>query len=230
VHDSDGLLVQNGRGEWLWRPLTNPRGVRVVAFQDENPKGFGLLQRDREFEHYGDLEAYYHMRPSLWVEPVGNWGAGSVRLVEIPTSNEFGDNIVAFWVPAQLPAVGEPIDFEYKLHWMSDAGPRPPIGRVISTRVAGVPGRPELRRFVIEFTGSYLSAQPADPLIESIVAVTGGAKLEQEAVVVKNRFNGAWRVAFEIRPDGSGAPVELRCFLRKGQHVLTETWSYLWNP
>ena len=230
VHDSDGLLMENGAGEWIWRPLTNPKGVRVVAFQDNNPKGFGLMQRDREFEHYSDLEAFYHQRPSAWVEPVGNWGPGSVRLVELPTKDEFGDNIVAFWVPAKLPAIGEPIEFEYKLHWLSDPVRRPPAGYVISTRVAGVPGRAELKRFVLEFAGPYLNAQPDDPAIEAVVTVGEGAKLENEAVVVKNRFTGAWRVAFEIRPDSSGHPVELRCFLHKGQHLLTETWSYLWNP
>lgn len=230
VHDSDGLLINNGAGEWIWRPLTNPKGVRVVAFQDHAPKGFGLLQRDRQFEHYSDLEAFYHLRPSLWVEPVGNWGAGSVRLVELPTRDEFGDNIVAFWVPAKLPAPGEPIEFEYNLHWLSDMGRRPPAGQTVSTRVASVPGRPGLKRFVIEFTSSYLQAQPDDPAIEAVVNVGGGAKLESPAVALKNRFNGAWRVIFEIRPDPSGSPVELRCFLHKGQHVLTETWSFLWNP
>jgi len=230
VHDSDGLLLETGAGEWVWRPLTNPKGVRVVAFQDTAPRGFGLLQRDRSFEHYGDLEAFYHQRPSLWVEPVGNWGAGSVRLVELPTKDEFSDNIVAFWVPAKLPAVGEPIEFEYDLHWMSEPGRRPPAGQAISTHVAGVPGRPELRRFVVEFMSSYLNAQPDDPEIEALVSVSGGARQEDRTVVQKNRFTGAWRVVFEIRPDPLGRPVELRCFLRKGQHVLTETWSYLWNP
>ena len=230
VHDSDGLLVQNGAGEWIWRPLTNPKGVRVVAFQDNAPKGFGLLQRDRQFEHYGDLEAFYHQRPSLWVEPVGNWGAGAVRLVELPTKDEFSDNIVAFWVPAKLPPAGEAIEFEYNLHWFSEADRRPPGGQTSSTRVAEVPGRPELRRFVVEFTSPYLSGQPDDPEIEALVAVSGGARQEHHTVVQKNRFTGAWRVVFEIRPDPSGSPVELRCFLRKGPHVLTETWSYLWNP
>lgn len=230
VHDSDGLLVENGAGEWIWRPLSNPRAVRTVAFQDNAPKGFGLLQRDRQFEHYGDLEAFYHSRPSLWVEPVGHWGAGSVRLVELPTPDEFGDNIVAYWVPAKLPPAGEPVEFEYNLHWFSDQGRRPATGQVVSTRVASVPGRPELKRFVIEFTSAYLQGQPDDPAIEARVAVEGGALLAHPAVVVKNRFNGAWRVAFEIKPDSSGRPVELRCFLRKGQHVLSETWSYLWNP
>jgi glucans biosynthesis protein len=164
------------------------------------------------------------------VEPVGNWGAGSVRLVELPTKDEFSDNIVSCWVPAKLPPAGEAIEFEYNLHWFSEADRRPPGGQTSSTRVAEVPGRPELRRFVVEFTSPYLTGQPDDPEIEALVAVSGGARQEHHTVVQKNRFTGAWRVVFEIRPDASGSPVELRCFLRKGQHVLTETWSYLWNP
>jgi glucans biosynthesis protein len=230
VHDSDGLLLETGAGEWLWRPLSNPRQVRVATFRDFNPRGFGLMQRDREFEHYADLEAFYHLRPSLWVEPVGDWGEGTVRLFELPTRDEFSDNIVACWVPAKLPPAGEPVEFEYALHWMSDPGRRPPAGHTVSTRVAEVPGRPELRRIVLEFTGPYLQPQPDDPEIEAVVSVGGAARQEHATVVQKNRFTGAWRVVFEIRPDGSGGTVELRCFLRKGPHVLTETWSYLWSP
>jgi glucans biosynthesis protein len=229
VHDSDGLLVESGAGEWLWRPLTNPKAVSIVAFMDKAPRGFGLLQRDRQFEHYDDLEAYYHLRPSVWVEPVGNWGPGSVRLVELPTADETNDNIVAFWVPGQLPPAGEPIVFEYDLHWMTDPGRRPPAGFVSSTRLANVMGHPELKRFVVEFAGAYLTAEPDDPEIEAIVTVGAGARQAGGVVVQKNRFNNTWRVIFEIKPDPAAPLVELRCFLRKGQHVLTETWSYLWN-
>ena len=112
----------------------------------------------------------------MWVEPVGNWGPGAVRLVELPTAGEANDNIVAFWVPGQLPPAGEPIVFEYNLHWMLDPGRRPPAGFVSSTRTASVAGRPELRRFVIEFEGPYLNAQPEDPEIEAVVTVAAGAK------------------------------------------------------
>ncbi|HEY5078857.1 MAG TPA: glucan biosynthesis protein G, partial [Opitutaceae bacterium] len=104
VHDSDGLMIFTGAGEWIWRPLTNPGNTRIATFSDENPKGFGLIQRDRRFEDYQDLEAEYHMRPSAWVEPVGSWGAGAVRLVELHAPDETYDNITAFWVPASLPA------------------------------------------------------------------------------------------------------------------------------
>lgn len=229
VHDSDGLLLETGHGEWVWRPLINPKDMRTVAFADQGPRGFGLMQRDRQFEHYEDLEAYYHQRPSAWVEPIGNWGAGAVRLMELPTDNEFSDNVVAFWTPAKLPPAGEPIEFEYNLHWLMDPGRRPPAGYAISTRVAAIPGQPDQRRFIVEFMSPYLNAQPDDPEIEAMVTIGAGARQTNHTVVQKNRFTGAWRVVFEIKPDDASGPVELRCFLRKGQHVLTETWSYLWN-
>jgi len=230
VHDSDGLLVQTGAGEWLWRPLVNPGQVRAVSFSDSDPKGFGLLQRDREFAHYDDLEAYYHLRPSTWVEPVGEWGHGAVRLVELPSPDETNDNIVAFWVPAQLPPEGEPISFEYRLHWMMDSGDRPPAGYVHSTRQSSVLSQPLQRRFVIEFAGDQLAKSPDSLKFEGVVTLGEGAKLISAPVTQKNNFIGTWRVAFVVQPDGTGRPVEMRCFLRMKQHVLTETWSYLWNP
>ncbi|HVU17495.1 MAG TPA: glucan biosynthesis protein G [Candidatus Didemnitutus sp.] len=230
VHDSDGLLMETGAGEWIWRPLVNPKSVRISSFMDNGPHGFGLLQRDRDFKHYDDLEAWYHARPSVWVEPVGNWGAGSVRLVELPTADETNDNIVAFWVPAHLPPPGEPVVCEYKLHWMMDPGDRPPAGFVSSTRTGSVLKHPEQRRFVVEFDSKYLDHEPADPEVKGVVTIVSGATLVGEPVVQKNNFTGAWRLAFEVVPQGKDHPVELRAFLRKGSHVLTETWSYLWNP
>jgi glucans biosynthesis protein len=229
VHDSDGLMVFNGASEWLWRPLLNPKATRVSAFSDENPRGFGLIQRDRKFESYQDLEAHYHLRPSAWVEPVGNWGRGSVRLAELSAPDETNDNIVAFWVPERLPPAGQPIEFEYKLHWFSDQI-RPPAGFVASTRTGhSQTHEPELRRFVIDFDGPYLRQQKPDPAIEPEVSVGQGATLAYKTVQ-KNPYNGTWRLGFGIKPDASGRPVELRCFLKKPPHVLTETWTYLWNP
>lgn len=229
VHDSDGLMLFTGAGEWLWRPLTNPKSVRVAAFHDEHPQGFGLMQRDRDFDHYQDMEASYHLRPSAWVEPMGNWGPGAVRLVEIPSPDESNDNIVAFWAPDKLPPTGEPFDFEYKLHWCEDQI-RPPAGYAISTRHGRTrTHEQDLERFFVDFAGPYLNKQGPDPAIEPVVTVGNGAKL-MNAIVEKNPYNGSWRVAFAIKPDGSGQPVELRCFLRKSPHVLTETWTYLWQP
>jgi glucans biosynthesis protein len=229
VHDSDGIMMFTGAGEWIWRPLTNPESTRVAAFSDENPRGFGLLQRERQFESYQDLEAYYHMRPSAWVEPLGPWGKGTVRLVELHAPDETYDNIASFWVPETLPEPGEPIELSYKLHWFIDQV-HPPAGYAVATRHGRTATQEtDLERFFIDFAGTYLVQQGPDPLIQPVVTVGTGANLVN-ATIQKNPFNGTWRVAFAIKPDGTGRPVELRCFLRKTPHVLTETWSYLWQP
>ncbi|HTB81613.1 MAG TPA: glucan biosynthesis protein [Opitutaceae bacterium] len=233
VHDSDGLQIERGNGEWLWRPLVNPAQIRVTSFDDENPRGFGLVQRDRDFNHYQDMEASYQLRPSAWVEPVGGWGRGSVRLVELPTPDESNDNIVAFWVPEKLPPIGDPIDYEYKLHWFIETQPggkRPPAGYAVATRLGhSKTYESDLQRFVVDFDGPYLHGRHSDPEIEPVVTVGEGAKLVT-STLESNPYNGTWRVAFALKPDGSGRPVELRCFLRRPPHILTETWSYLWNP
>jgi glucans biosynthesis protein len=169
------------------------------------------------------------LAPSTWVEPVGNWGRGSVRLVELPTPTEFNDNIVAFWTPETLPPPGEPIELEYRLHWFLDQI-HPPAGYTVATRhIHAQAAETGLERFILDFDGPYLSRHGDDPAIEPEVTVGAGATLTHKAVQ-KNPFNGTWRVVFLLRPDGSGRPVELRCFLRKTPHVLTETWTYLWQP
>ena len=229
VHDSGGLLMHTGAGEWIWRPLVNPKGIRVTTFSDENPRAFALLQRDRDFENYQDLEASYHARPSAWVEPLGKWGKGVIRLTEVPTTGEFDDNIVAFWAPEKLPAAGQPIEFEYRLHWFRDEL-TPPAGVVRSTRHGkSAYYEPGLERFVVDFDGSELQTLKSEARLEHAISVGAGAKLNH-ASVQKNPVNGTWRLAFTIRPDGSNRPVELRCFLKRGPDVLTETWSYLWQP
>jgi glucans biosynthesis protein len=233
VHDSDGLMMERGTGEWIWRPLTNPKTVRVAAFADENPGGFGLVQRDRDYASYEDIEAAYHLRPSVWVDPLGRWGKGCVRLVELPTPDETNDNIVAFWTPEKLPEPGQPLVFEYKLTWFLENAPgskRPPAGFVSATRLGySKTHEPELKRFWVDFDGAFLRGRGADSGLQAVLTVGEGATLIHQDVQ-KNPFSGMWRVAFSIKPDGSGRPVELRCFLKREPHILSETWSYLWNP
>jgi glucans biosynthesis protein len=229
VHDSDGLMIYTGAGEWIWRPLTNPNSARIASFSDENPRGFGLIQRARQFEDYQDLEAFYHLRPSAWVEPIGRWAKGSVRLLELHADDESNDNVTAFWVPESLPQAGDPIELSYKIHWSMEQI-HPPAGYAVATRIGRTKTHePDLERFLVDFDGAYLSKQGPDPLIEPVVTVGAGATLVN-STVQKNPFNGTWRVAFALKSDGNGRPVELRCFLRKPPHVLTETWSYLWQP
>ena len=230
VHDSDGLMIARGNGERLWRPLSNPdTRIRTSAFSDENPKGFGLLQRDRDFEHYQDLQVAYQSRPSVWVEPMGAWGRGSVRLLELHTPDETNDNIAAFWVPDSLPPVGEPIELEYKLHWFMDQI-KPPVAHVVATRMgASRTHDTDLQHFWVDFDSAYLRGLPPDTGMEAVVHVEAGAKLIYNGPQ-KNPYNGTWRISFGIRPDGSKKPVELRCFLRKDTAVLSEMWTYLWQP
>ncbi|MFH1499831.1 MAG: glucan biosynthesis protein [Verrucomicrobiota bacterium] len=233
VHDSDGLLINRGDGEWLWRPLENPPGVRVADFADHNPRGFGLVQRDRAFGSYEDLEAHYHDRPSLWVEPVGDWGAGRVRLVELPTPDETNDNIVAFWVPDQPAVAGRPLRFAYRLHWFMEnhgGAITPPAGYTKATRIGSlVFDRSAGKRFVIDFAGDALAGRLGKH--EPVAELSAG---DTARIVTRhlqhNPHDDSWRLSFLIESDQPGRPVELRAYLRSGDDVLTETWSYRWIP
>ena len=125
AHDSDGLLMHFATGEWIWRPLDNPRTLGVSGFQTENPKGFGLVQRDRDFDHYQDLETSAHRRPSAWIEPRQDWGAGRIETVSIPTNDDTNDNVVAYWVPEKPPRPGESGTYGYTMSWYGDDPSRP---------------------------------------------------------------------------------------------------------
>jgi periplasmic glucans biosynthesis protein len=229
VHDSDGLLLNFASGEWLWRPLDNNRTLNVSRFQMEKPRGFGLLQRDRDFDHYQDLETHPERRPSTWVEPSGDWGAGFVELVEIPASADINDNVVAYWVPEKGPKPGEPAAFSYVLHWYNDDPTRPPGGRAVATRRDG--GGKDAQRFVIDFAGKKLAAIPADRVLHGVVTVASGPEAGEllEEHVVKNPYTGGWRLTFQVRPK-KREPLELRAFLEQGGETLTETWSYVMLP
>lgn len=229
VHDSDGLLMQAGNGEWLWRPLINPSKLSVSTYRNENPKGFGLLQRDRNFNAYQDLEANYELRPSLWVEPKGNWGKGSVQLIEIPTDSEIHDNIVAFWVPETPVAAGEALRFDYRLSWGN--GPAAQQGRV--TRPAEVAGTHVGRQFdrkKIKFVIDYkdLNQGQRNRIVAPQQEVWSSAGMVSGVSVLRNPHTGGWRVSFDLEPDGDDVH-ELRCLLRQNGRQVSETWSYQWR-
>jgi glucans biosynthesis protein len=229
VHDSDGLLLSFARGEWLWRPLDNPATIRVSGFRMSSPKGFGLLQRDRDFDHYQDLETRAELRPSVWVAPRGDWGNGRVELVELPATSDFHDNINAYWIPETPPKAGDALTFAYTLHWYSDDPARPPGGRVVATRRDRGTFE-DAHRFVIDFAGKKLESLPAGSGVRGVVTIASGADagelLDQHAV--KNPLTGGWRLTFQVRPKQE--PLELRAFLAKDAEALSETWSYAILP
>jgi glucans biosynthesis protein len=231
VHDSDGLSVQSGTGEWIWRPLANPRRLLVTSFSATNPAGFGLMQRDRAFMHYEDLEARYDLRPSAWVEPKGEWGAGRIELIQLPTPDETNDNIVAFWVPANSPAVRKPWTIEYRLHWQKAQETRPPQSWVVQTRRGSGYVRSQDRgiAFMIDFEGPALAKLPADAKLEAAFTADGNAKI-LESIAHRNEVTGGWRVALRLKRNDEKKPVELRGFLRNGNETVSETWSYVLPP
>ncbi len=226
VHNSDGLSLWTGAGEWLWRPLVNPSRLQVSAFGDENPRGFGLMQRARDFRDYQDLEARYERRPSAWIEPIGGWGRGAVLLVEIPTDSEIHHNISAFWVPAAPVERGSDWQFAYRLHWCLQAPFGADAAIVASTRT-GAGSTPGTLKFVVDFTGGTLGDLAADAVIHPEVSVSRGDV--PHAVAQRNEATGGWRMFFDLPVQGD-APIELRGFLRSDTATLTETWSYQWTP
>jgi glucans biosynthesis protein len=231
VHDSDGLMVATGEGEWIWRPLINPKSVLTTSFSMRELRGFGLMQRDRNFANYEDNEARYELRPSAWVEPIGSWGPGRVELVQLSTPDETNDNIVAYWVPQKAPAVGEPLDFSYRLHWQGTQQQRPPGAWVVQSRV----GRgfaelaPDEQQFIVDFTGPSLDALPPDAQVRAVVTAPSNGEIV-ESNAYKLDATGAWRMAVRVKQLRPDQPTELRGFLQRGDDVLTETWSNLLPP
>jgi glucans biosynthesis protein len=232
IHDSDGLSLWTGASEWIWRPLLNPHYIRVNSFLDDNPRGFGLLQRDRDFANYQDDGAFYNKRPSLWVEPLGNWGPGMVQLVELPTADETLDNIVAFWKPAEPALPGRELNFSYRLYWGAQPPVRPAVAEVVATRigVGGIPGQKQTvptRKFVIDFEGGRLDRLAKDTKVEVVISASRGEIQDSAArpILDSNR----WRCHFDLIANG-GEPVDLRCYLRDAEGALTETWLYQWSP
>ena len=234
IHDSDGLAMWTGGGEWIWRPLCNPRQLRFNMFVDHNPRGFGLLQRDRNFDHYQDDGVFYEKRPCLWVEPKGPWGEGSVQLVEIPTVDETFDNIVAFWNPKDKPQAGQELLLGYHLHWGAQLPVRPPLAQSVASRtgLGGVIGFKRERfswRFAVDFAGGELAALIDKADVEAVVETSAGT-LETISARPLRSING-YRAMFDlVPPAGSAAQIDLRLYLRSGGKTLTETWLYQYSP
>jgi glucans biosynthesis protein len=226
VHDSDGLAIWNGKGEWLWRPLTNPETLQLSEFIDDNPRGFGLLQRHRDFADYLDLETHYHRRPSLWMEPVGYWGSGAVQLIEIPSKTEYHDNIVVFWRPTQpLPAQAED-HRTYRLHWCWTPPVTPALATTVDTRV-GASFDKGARLLVIDFAGGRLAELPPDAPVK--MAITTSAGTVKRAMTQPNPATSGWRARIVLDPAGAKL-CDMRGILKLGEEPLSEVWSYRWTP
>ncbi len=231
VHDSDGLRITRADGDVLWRPRSNPPRLAGAYFGEQSPRAFGLHQRDREFMNYQDSEAHYERRPSLEVEPIGDWGKGVIRLVEIPSDLEVNDNIVAFWTPEGAIKAGDTREFSYRLRWGSlPIEDRTDLAHVLETRsgvggVSGVGSAENVRKFVVDFTGGPLDPLPADSEVEPIVTVHGGEVVSQSFQRVWG--SDIWRLALDIKAE-NGATVEMVAHVAGFGRKLSETWLYQW--
>ncbi len=227
IHDADGLFMLTGHGERIWRPLNNPPALGVSSYSDTNPRGFGLMQRERSFEQYQDSSARLETRSSLWVEPAGDWGDGEVRLVEIPSKSETNDNIVAFWVPRWPVKAGSRMEFSYRLSALLDDETLSPQARVVATRASAVPNNDKARRIVAEFAGGELtSLQPGQP-VEAQVTLSSGKLLRSYVEALP--WQKSWRLFIDFQPDDK-KPVDMRAQLKLHDKVLTETFSDVFRP
>ena len=234
VHDSDGVLVHTADDEWLWRPLNNGPGTQVTQLSDGAPRGFGLVQRDRSFDNYLDLEASYERRPSQWVDlENADWGAGHVELLTFETRTEFADNVAAYWVPSEPFRAGDERRYQYRLVMFDSRLSTQSLAQVTRTRggqdtlthtTDGTPGR--RRVFVVDFDGGDATemdgAQP--------VAVLATSSGETSVLPVQALLNNdGWRAVFRFEPAGDQS-ADLRLHLELDGQRLSETWSYVWYP
>jgi glucans biosynthesis protein len=233
VHDTDGLLMQLDKGEVLWRPLVNPKNMSHQVFATKSPGGFGLIQRERDFSAYQDLFNLYYRTPSVWVRPNGDWKEGEIHLVELPTTYEGLDNVVAFWNPKEQPPPLQPFKFSYTLLWgssESDMKLNFDKDHVAATRIGVDPRDPKVREFTIDFSGPKLKQFTEANKPQAITSCSPNAGISFSEVYY-NPFASSWRVVLKLEPKSDNKdPVDIRCTLQKGEEVLTETWTYHWSP
>jgi len=221
VHDSDGLSIESGAGQWRWYPLRNPEHLVVRELPFSGIKGFGLMQRSRRYDDYLSYGMDYQKRPSAWITPTGgDWGKGHMVLVELPTNNETNDNITAFWVPEAHVKPGQSITFSYRIAWQCDTQTLPPLGYVSATRYGQKAGKDT---YVINFRGGDLDSLPSWIKLKPRIHIDGPASLAS-AWVAKDPASGQWRLEMTVKRTDTG-PVRLRAALVYHARVLTEIWD-----
>lgn len=225
IADIGGLQMLTGKGEWLWRAVSNHETLQISTFVDENPRGFGFLQRDRRFGDYQDDAQHWELRPSLWIEPIGDWGAGGVELIEIPSDSEANDNVIAYWRPHQSLAVGSETAFAYRQFWCWNSPERPALALVTDTR-SGRGSTGKRRRFLVEFKGNSLGDQQQSAAITPVLTAAPGSITLLRPYPTP--INKTYRLLFEIDP-GNATSSELRLVLEVAGKPISEAWLYRWT-
>ena len=219
IHDSDLFSFVGADGATHGRPLINPTAPRVSVFAERNPKGFGLLQRDRNFDHYQDDGVFYERRPSLWAAPRKPLETGQMRLYEFPTTSEYVDNICAYWTPSAPVRAGRRIDASYRLDWSSARSPGASGVALLENIWSGQAGEAGIDRLVLDFSGV-----PQDVRPEIWVDVADGTLVKKGGYPVLHQ-PGLFRVALDARRN-SGKPMDIRVQLRNGNRPFSEYVHY----
>jgi periplasmic glucans biosynthesis protein len=236
IHDSDGLLIQEKSGEWTWHPLINPETLLINSFGGGQPLGFGLLQRDMHFDHYQDLEARYDKRPSVWISPKSDWGSGHIQLLQIPTENEFNDNIGAYWVVDKSFEPGQSFEYDYTMKWHAGNRKRSPLASIESTRVVT---KPDNVMFIIEFVPDPSQDNFLLKNISADIQIFNDYKISTNQII-ENTVTGGWRLIIQVDLNEESMlnkmlskhnpSVEIRAFLKHENTLISETWSYTYLP
>jgi len=222
--EMNGLQILTGKDEWLWRPLSNRNSLQYSSFVDANPKGFGFLTRIRDLGAYQDDKEHWERRPSVWIEPLGDWGEGAVQLVEIPSESEFNQNIIAYWRPKQRLSNTREASFAYRQFWSWEPPTRPPLATVADAR-SGRGAAPKHRRFIVVFRGDVLSDASRPAAASALVTSPGSATILHDAFDAVTKTH---RVVFDLDP-GAESYCELRLVLKAGEEQISETWLYRWT-
>lgn len=233
VHDSDGLAMHTSSGEWIWRSLNNPKGLRVTSLQDDQPQGFGLLQRDQNFSSYQDTEANYHARPGMWITPKNQWGKGRVELVEIPTNSETNDNIVSYWVPDAQFKKGDKKQFDYTIttvNGMVDNDATARVTRVFNSwgALPGQENAPDknVRQLIVDFSSAEFAHLGQSIRMSANLSLSSGKFEDLETIQLPDKKT--WRVQFKLKPENDEA-IDMRLFMTLGNQPVSEVWNYVWN-
>ena len=224
VFEAGGLQMYRGNGEWIWRPIVNPSQLQISNFQDENIKGFGLVQREREFANFQDDDQKYNLRPSCWVEPIGDWGKGAIQLVEIPTEADVNQNIVSYWRPRNVIAPNEEAIYNFRQFWCWDVPENTTLAKTISTRIGKIGSK--RRRFVVDFAGDNFGPERKQTDFKLALNASAGTITGQRLVLTPQR-NGA-RVLIDLDPNNETL-IELRLVIESQGKPETETWLYRWT-
>jgi glucans biosynthesis protein len=180
------------------------------SFADTNPKGFGLIQRDRDFANYQDDGAFYEKRPESGWSPreLGRrrsaTGGDSHRrrnprqyrcLLAARSRRPSGDSM-SFDYRSTGRTTSRLIQIHCQGGW-NPAGTRRHTGQN--------PWPRDKHKFVVDFTGGPLMQMKQRYDVKPMVTASRGSV--DNAYVVKVVGTDRWRALFDLKVDGNGRSI-----------------------